>query len=56
MATFVQIDERAAAVVVLAAALVLWATLDPASFQNTIDTVLGGIEGAVNGAIDGATG
>lgn len=50
MAIFVNIDERAAGVIIVAAALVLWAILAPESFSSTVDTGMGIIEGAISGA------
>lgn len=56
MALFVNIDERAAAVIVAAAGLVLWAVLAPESFNSTVEMVWGGITGAVSGAQAGVSG
>lgn len=55
MAAFIKVDEKAALAIVAAAGLVLWAMLDPASFQNTLDTIVGAVQGAIDGAMAGAS-
>lgn len=51
MAIFVNIDERAAAVIVVVAVLVIWAVVSPDSFSQTVDQGISVIEGAIDGAM-----
>lgn len=56
MAVFINIDERAAAVILLAAGIVLWGVLAPDSLQAAITTGVNVLTGAFEGAMAGVNG
>lgn len=45
MATFIKIDAKAATVLALAAAVIVWAIIAPESFQATVNAAVEAVRG-----------